>query len=193
MEIHTKTHAGGKPLKYNLCSKNCVWNGDHKCHARTHTAEASYESDYCEETFAHRVHLERHAGESLCKTEFSDNNAETYVEISSQTSFNLSAKDVNFVEGKQLSTTARLRKVSSESKIPSLREKLSSEIRFLFSDDTDEFISRPYGCGLCAEMFGIEKEYLEHCYNHYCDDPQTDTFLELFELRLLSYVPKADK
>ena len=138
--------------------------------------------------------MRTHAGENLYKSEFCENNAETCFGISSGMRLNLSTKDDNCVEGKELSTSACVRELSSRpSKIPSPKEKLPSENHLIFSDDMDDFISRPYGCGLCAEMFDIEKEFLEHCYNHYCDDPEKDTFLELFELRLLSYVPQADK
>lgn len=34
---------------------------------------------------------------------------------------------------------------------------------------------------MCDEMSEIEEEFMEHCYNHYCDNPQKDSYLELFD------------
>lgn len=43
-------------------------------------------------------------------------------------------------------------------------------------------------CGICDDKFDIEKEFMDP-YIRYCDDPQKDTFLELFQIHLLSYFP----
>lgn len=42
-------------------------------------------------------------------------------------------------------------------------------------------------CGMCDEVFEIETEFTEHCFCHFKNDPRKDTFLEVFEMRLLSY------
>ena len=30
----------------------------------------------------------------------------------------------------------------------------------------DPFLDKSFGCDICSEMFGIEKEFLEHCFSH---------------------------
>jgi hypothetical protein len=55
--------------------------------------------------------------------------------------------------------------------------------------DINNFFLGPYGCVIGDETFEIETEFMNHSYHHYCDDPQKDTYLELFEIRLLSYIP----
>ena len=69
---------------------------------------------------------------------------------------------------------------------PNPDEKLCSGNHSIINVDIDDFILKPYGCGYCDEVFEIEKTFMEHCYNHYSDAPQKDTFLELIEMRLLT-------
>lgn len=135
-----------------------------------------------------------HAADSFNKLEACEGTAETCLGSSSGKGMTLSSEDNKVVKGKELSASAVLREPSSNrSTTQILKEKRSLLKDFITIDEEDDFVCRPYGCGLCAEMFEIEKEFLEHCYYHYREAPESDTFLELFEWCLLSYVPQAVK
>ena len=94
----------------------------------------------------------------------------------------------NSVEGKELSTAKSIHELSSR-QIKNIKPhgKLLSEDESTVCLDMNHISMTIYGCGICDEMFQIEKEFMEHCERHYCENPQKDTFLELFEIRLLSY------
>lgn len=55
--------------------------------------------------------------------------------------------------------------------------------------DVSHLLLKIYGCGMCDKMFEIEKEFSEHCCDHFCEDTGRDTFLELFEIHLRNYFP----
>ena len=38
-------------------------------------------------------------------------------------------------------------------------------------DDTKPFLEKSFGCGLCGEVLEIEKEFVDHCYNHRFSPP----------------------
>jgi len=46
------------------------------------------------------------------------------------------------------------------------------------SKDAEPFLVKSFGCGLCGEMFEIQKKFVEHCSNHKCSPPH-DLFIEL--------------
>src|SRR6218665_2595475 len=59
-------------------------------------------------------------------------------------------------------------------------EKRHSGDNSTFYIDRNHFSLMPYGCGICGEMFEIEEEFVLHCSYHNSDDPEKETFLELF-------------
>jgi len=44
--------------------------------------------------------------------------------------------------------------------------------------DKRPFMVRPYGCGLCNELFDMDQEFLEHCKNH-VNSPPDELFINL--------------
>lgn len=105
---------------------------------------------------------------------------------------NISSND-NCIDGKKLSTTDLL---SMQSKNPNSDEKHLSGTHLTLAADcvpTNQFPLRPFGCGTCNDMFETENQFMEHCNAHYCDALQKDTFLELFEMHLISYFPETPR
>ena len=51
--------------------------------------------------------------------------------------------------------------------------------RFKSSVDTNVSFSKCFGCGICDELFEIEKEFFEHCSGHGFS-PSDDLFADLF-------------
>ena len=55
--------------------------------------------------------------------------------------------------------------------------KMEIEAVANISEDAEPFLEKSFGCGLCGEMFEIEKEFVEHCSTHNCSLPN-DLFIE---------------
>jgi len=56
--------------------------------------------------------------------------------------------------------------------------EMESESVANISEDEKPFLEKSFGCGLCGEMFEIEKEFVEHCSTHKCS-PADDLFIDL--------------
>ena len=156
---------------------------------KTHVGGEPYKCELCDKTFTHRVdldyHLKTHSGEKLCESELcqsiESSMTQRWLGSTSHKRFSICADNHNDSDERVLLTTEIMQNLSSRQSMESSQdEKQHSGGHSTFNADIDCFIMRPYGCGMCDEMFEIEEEFVEHCYNHYYDDPQKDTFLELF-------------
>lgn len=99
------------------------------------------------------------------------------------------------VDGGQLSNASEtIHEIPTQIKCSRDTEIHCSEKLSGIRDDAGQSNFRPHGCGICDETFEVEKEFVEHCYYHCCNAPGKDrpTFLELFEIRLLSYFPMTE-
>lgn len=93
-------------------------------------------------------------------------------------------------DGSELSTAETTEEFSSkQNNTPKPVGKQLSADDSKNNADIKHFMLTSYGCGMCDEMFEIEQKFLGHCDHHFCENPQEDTFLKLFEVRLLSYSP----
>lgn len=69
---------------------------------------------------------------------------------------------------------------STQSKNRSPDERELSSACLSNNADRIYLVFRPYGCGICNDMFEIENEFIEHCHNH-CSTPKKETFVDLCE------------
>lgn len=180
--------AHGKSLKHTGKSLNCVLfckkllsqASDGSLRARTPTGEEPYSTD-------REKHMRCHTVEDLCKCDLCrtacarNGDAISHTEDISNRLPSRKYKHDGCSSRQRSSISSEDNRTVDENTLPLLDHHLT------VYPNANQFFLRAYGCGLCDETFDIEKEFADHCHNHFCYDPQKETFLDLFEIRLPCY------
>ena len=196
MERHKRTHTAEELYKCNFCKKAFASSEALKLHSRKHAKEKPSKWKLCDTAFSRSDVFNYHARSNAAESKFSESIVPTIEQECHASAFHkrFSTDYENCVDGKLLSaTTVTAQDLSVQRKNPTEVEERCSGVHSRIRDYVDALIFRPYGCGMCDQMFEIEKEFMEHCYHHYCDAPEKDTFLEIFEIQLCSYFPRTLK
>ena len=83
------------------------------------------------------------------------------------TSTKLYTKSCSSVKNVKLNSSIQLQDITTES------ESIADA-----SEAAKPLLDKPFGCGLCGEMFETEEVFLEHCFSHRLS-PAANLFLDL--------------
>jgi len=173
LAIHTKNHTGAKPYKCNFCRKAFTGSDGLRKHSKTHSKKNLHSIELSNMRFAHLDDHNYHVNSvqkpykclrSLFQGAVLNMTGRFYEHVSYQSS--TTCEQICFDE-KQLGKTEKLRNASSAQSInQSLHIDHICRHQSLIAAHINTFVVRAYGCGLCDEMFEIEKEFMEHCCGH---------------------------
>src|SRR6218665_3005274 len=153
--MHTRTHAVDSPYKCLLCQKSYLKVSALRIHSRTHTGERPYKCEIWHKAFADKCVLQRRS--------------KTHRE---EKTYNVKLCETSFAQIEDLTVSVR----GGDKR--ELKETFG--IQKPYVSDCNLFCCKSFGCGICNEMFHIEKEFMEHCFQAWYY-PIDDDFVELFE------------
>ena len=149
-------HTGDKPYKCDLCSNANAFHNDLNRDLLTHNGDTLYNNKIRDIRFEHSYASVLDGRSHTKKRTYTSELCHTEIGIvdnqfSHETAYTGDEQDVEVVE----------------------------HHRSFFSD-IDPFLVKPFGCAICDEMFEIEKEFIDHCYQ-FCFFPVENDFAALFE------------
>ena len=180
--------------------KNMAWVSDN-CPKITHTGEAPYLCEICNKRFTFNENLQKHRRSHVteehhthCRPNVTSSakNFKLYagtqtqcLEIQNQSSANLPLRFTTWrgtgvIDERNERMLSNMHSDSCE-KTSHLAKFFSEEwlsISITTSPEAKKpFLEKSFGCGLCGEMFLIEKEFQDHCSVHRFSAPD-DSFVD---------------
>lgn len=181
-----RIHAGYKPYMCSLCQRLFSTRGILRNHEKTHSGEKSYKCkcDLCHKCFSKKdsldIHMRTHTGErpylsNLCHKTFSSSSALTMDEKThnGDKSYKCDLCEQAFTRSDKLKCHRRTH-AGVKKDLEVVRNKRSP------FHHIHTFLKKPHGCGICDEMFQMEKDFMDHCY-HVCHSSVNDDFLGMFQ------------
>ncbi len=121
---------------------------DRERHMRCHSVERLYKCEACDAAYARNDDI---MSPSRRNTEETSNRLPRW-----------KSKHQASVSHQKSSVICEENRSVDEKKLPFLEGHLT------VYPNIDTFFLRTYGCGLCDETFNIDKEFMDHCRNHFC-------------------------
>ena len=190
LEYQKDINNGEKLYNCSFCLKIFTQSADFESHMTLHLGDRPLYNRALRQRVDYDFHLKTHCEEKLCKSELCEdiesNMTQGWHGNSSCERLNINKK---CTDERVLLTTEIIQYLSSRQSVESRLidvEKRHSGGNSKFCADKGHLILRPYGCGMCDEVFQVEEEFVLHCSYHCSDDPEKEIFLELFNPFILN-------
>jgi len=183
-----RTHTGEKTHRCQICQTSFAQICYLKKHMQIHYGEKPHECQICEKAFTQsgylKIHMETHSGEKPCNYQLCQNALTAISGIGGPATPVLPVQFTAFTnagvtckQNERLLMSIRRDTTEKNSCLANMymEECLSTSIT-KSPEDTKPFLEKSFGCGLCGEMFEIEKEFQDHWSTHRFSPPDDSLF-----------------
>src|SRR6218665_1524463 len=186
LQRHMITHTRKQPHISQVCHKQVTLATTHKSHMRSHDGGKTCSYEVCNIGCSVNMPYAM-VSSSVNQGELDSETQPNGVGIGDEVIYNISGRSVTVsntgVIERQDKCFSKNNCLNSGEIAGPLLKTTDGEClnitRFKSSVDTTVSFSKCFGCGLCDELFDIEKDFFEHCSGHGFS-PSDDLFADLF-------------